>query len=243
MDDEHDFGDIEVVEEEVEEEVCREVAWCRCNFDPQDMFRFTSPRVFTAADGTLQLPQVVGNITIDTLIRNTKQKVPKDILWQTEEERSSLTPLTLVEVLATVPHEDCCRTWTTCRTIMLKRTSKRVKEQVDKMLLSVVVRMCEFWRDRWRDRPTVTEILQIVMNQLPSMTTWCHLTTLELHGLSRDMRENTVLDLVGEQGTQSFVSIWSVLARQRPRFFKKENESKLTVQKGYQPRFLSGTKN
>ena len=42
--------------------------------------------------------------------------------------------------LAAVPAEYWCRTWVAGRTIMLIRTSKRVKEVVDKMRLPAVVR-------------------------------------------------------------------------------------------------------
>ncbi len=45
-------------------------------------------------------------------------------------------------VLATIPTEDWCRTWETDRTIMIRRTSKRVKEEVDKILLPAVVLLC-----------------------------------------------------------------------------------------------------
>jgi hypothetical protein len=50
--------------------------------------------------------------------------------------------------LEAVPAEDWCRTWATGRTIMLRRTSKRVKEVVDKIRLPVVVRLSRsFWDD------------------------------------------------------------------------------------------------
>ena len=43
--------------------------------------------------------------------------------------------------LESIPTDNWGRTWASVRTIMLKRTSKRVKQQVDKMLLSVVVHL------------------------------------------------------------------------------------------------------
>ena len=49
------------------------------------------------------------------------------------------TPLLQLRLEA-IPADDWHRTWAAGRTIMLRRTSKRVKEQVDKMLLPVVVR-------------------------------------------------------------------------------------------------------
>ncbi len=43
--------------------------------------------------------------------------------------------------LRSLPADDWCRTWATGNTIMLRRTSKRLKETVDQMLLPVVVRL------------------------------------------------------------------------------------------------------
>jgi hypothetical protein len=63
--------------------------------------------------------------------------------------------------LEVIPDEDWCRTWETGRTIML-RTSKRVKEVVNKMCLPVIVRLSRiFWGDARND--TNDEKLQIVM--------------------------------------------------------------------------------
>jgi hypothetical protein len=51
-------------------------------------------------------------------------------------------------VLGAIPAEDWGRTWAAGRTIMLRRTSKRVKEVVDKMRLPAVVRLSRsFWDD------------------------------------------------------------------------------------------------
>ena len=67
--------------------------------------------------------------------------------------------------------EDQCRTWAASRTIMLRRTSKRVKEVADKMWLPVVVRLSRsFWDDTRNG--TDAEKLQIMMRQLPLMTAW-----------------------------------------------------------------------
>jgi hypothetical protein len=47
---------------------------------------------------------------------------------------------TITTALDTVPVEDWFRTWAAGRTIMLRWTSKKVKEVVDKMRLPTVVR-------------------------------------------------------------------------------------------------------
>ena len=68
---------------------------------------------------------------------------------------------------------------------MLRRTSKRVKEVVDKMRLPAIVRLS---RSFWDDARNGTEEakLQFVMRQLLAMTARCLITTLELlHGGAR----------------------------------------------------------
>ncbi len=62
---------------------------------------------------------------------------------------------------------------------MLRRTSKRVKEVVDKMRLPVVVRLrWSFWNDARNG--TAAEKLQLVMRQLTVATARCLIITLEL---------------------------------------------------------------
>ncbi len=75
---------------------------------------------------------------------------------------------------------------------MFRRTSKSVKEQMDKMRLPAVVRECRRWSDAMR-RSTWPDSkkLEIVMNQLPLMTVWCHLTTLKVYGLCDCPRKKT----------------------------------------------------
>jgi hypothetical protein len=81
--------------------------------------------------------------------------------------------------LDAVPAEDWCRTWAAGRTIMLRRTSKKVKEIVDTMRMPAVVRLSRnFWGDSRNG--TSAEKVQIVMRQLPLMTAWCRMSTLEL---------------------------------------------------------------
>jgi hypothetical protein len=81
--------------------------------------------------------------------------------------------------LGAVPAEDWCRTWAACRTIMLRRTSKRVKEAVDKMRLPAVVRLSRsFWYDARNG--TNRAKLEFVLRELAAMTRRCHITSLEL---------------------------------------------------------------
>jgi len=163
----------------------------RCNVDLQDKDGCT-PLHLAAHNGhatvTKQLIEAGCNITDIVMrnteqkivMRNTKQKVAGDIL------RWSLPPEYFLDTLAAVPAEDWCRTWAACRTIMLRRTSKMVQEQVDKMRLPAVVHLCELWRKgieinslpRFPPKSSRLQKLQIVMNELPLMTARCRMTTL-----------------------------------------------------------------
>jgi hypothetical protein len=74
--------------------------------------------------------------------------------------------------LDAVPAEDWCRTWAACRTIMLRRTSKRVKEAVDKMCPPSVVRWNRSLWDDARNGTTETK-LEFVWRQLAAMKAGC----------------------------------------------------------------------
>ena len=54
-------------------------------------------------------------------------------------QEGQLAPLE--EVLGAIPAEDWARTWSASRTIMLRNTSKKVKELLEKMSLPTVVRL------------------------------------------------------------------------------------------------------
>ena len=62
---------------------------------------------------------------------------------------------------------------------MLRRTSKKVKKVVEKLLLPAVVRLS---RDFWNDcrNGTREDKLKFVLRQLAAMTACCRITTLEL---------------------------------------------------------------
>ena len=68
---------------------------------------------------------------------------------------------------AAVPDDDWCRTWAAGWTIMLRRTSKKVKEVVDKMRLPAAVRLS---RRFWGDARNGALKGQFVMRQLAVVT-------------------------------------------------------------------------
>ena len=78
-------------------------------------------------------------------------------------------------VLGAIPAEDWDRTWSTGRTIMMRRTSKRVREKVDKMRLTVVVLLSRiFWDDTLNG--TDKENRQLVLRKLRSRFTLISVT-------------------------------------------------------------------
>jgi hypothetical protein len=110
---------------------------------------------------------------------------------------------------------------------MLRRTSKRVKEVVDKMRLPAVVRLS---RSFWDDARNGTEQSkrQFVLRQLTGMSARCRITTLELSYLSMtgphaewlaggvlaQCRELVHLDLSGNQiGSAGAESLAGVLGQ------------------------------
>jgi hypothetical protein len=79
--------------------------------------------------------------------------------------------------LGAIPADDWGRTWETDRTIMLRRTSKRVNEVVDKMRSPIIVKLSRTFLDVVccnRER------LQHILTRLEKMPFWCRITTLEL---------------------------------------------------------------
>jgi Ran GTPase-activating protein (RanGAP) involved in mRNA processing and transport len=97
----------------------------------------------------------------------------------TQTQPASLSADAFAMALGAIPQDDWCRTWAASRTIMLRRTSKRVKEAVDKMCLPAVVRLSRsLWGDTRND--TAAEKLQFVLRQLTSLTDRCRISTLEL---------------------------------------------------------------
>ena len=77
-----------------------------------------------------------------------------------------------------VPAEDWCKTWAADRTIMLRMTSKRVKELVAQVLLPADVRLSSsFWNDASNGH-TAAQKRDHVLAQLAAMK--CRITRLEL---------------------------------------------------------------
>jgi hypothetical protein len=153
---------------------------------------------------------------------------------QTKRTRTtSQAPTTQTALLATdgfaaalgaLPPDDWSRTWAAGRTNMLRRTSKRVREVVDKMRLPAVVCLSRsFWDDARNG--TEKDKRQFVLRQLTFMSARCRITTLKLGGCAltgpqaewlaggvlAQCRELVHLDLscncIGDAGTKSLAGV------------------------------------
>jgi hypothetical protein len=149
------------------------------------------------------------------------------------------------EALAAVPAEDWSRTWAADRTIMLRMTSKRVKELVDKLYTPAVV--CwrrSFFEDerngtvqklylarKYRAAEKLNlllkllaaEKLQLILRQLAALSARCRITTLELEFDDLD------LDLCDEYDPANPCSIWWL-----------DDKEGLTLPEGQDPERLEG---
>ena len=83
------------------------------------------------------------------------------------------------EVLRIVPATDWCSTWDACRTIMLRGTSKKIKNVIDTIRppTDVIVNM-NFWKDICNG--TANEKIQFVMKNVVSLATTCYIRRLVL---------------------------------------------------------------
>jgi hypothetical protein len=105
----------------------------------------------------------------------------------TSEQPSELD---FTHTLVAVPAEDWCRTWEAERTIMLRMTSKRVKEIVDKVRPPAVVRLKRsFWKDD--QKRTFAEKLLFVIAQLTAITSRSQIITLDLSSYENKGNETT----------------------------------------------------
>jgi hypothetical protein len=112
-----------------------------------------------------------------------KQSAAQKKRTRTTRQATQTQPLLLaadafVAALGAVP-EDWCRAWAASWSIMLRRTSKKVKEVVDKMRLPAVVRLSRSFWDDARNGTGETK-LAFVLRQLTAMTAGGIIITLEL---------------------------------------------------------------
>jgi hypothetical protein len=117
--------------------------------------------------------QAGGKGKIEKCKQRAAQKKRTHTTWKSTQTQPLLLAVDyFAAALECMLDDDWCRTWAAGRTIMLRRTSKRVKEVVDKMRLPAVVRLSRrFWDDARNG--TAAQKLQFVLRQLAAMTAQC----------------------------------------------------------------------
>jgi hypothetical protein len=106
-------------------------------------------------------------------------KAPTTMQATATEQTTGLAANAFTAVLAAVPADSWSRTWPAERTMMLRMSSKSVRDIVDKLRPPAFVR----WRMSFLDdrlNGTGTERKHFVFRQLTALTAVCHITTLEL---------------------------------------------------------------
>ncbi len=117
-----------------------------------------------------------------------------------------------VAALEAIPADDWCRTWAAGRTFMVRRTSKVVKEVVDKMRLPAVVRLS---RSFWGEAKVVQEsfVSQTLMVSQALMV-WQTLFN-KYQGAGGEVDEAGVLQLVVDVSVSLGLSVNRRIAEQR----------------------------
>ncbi len=153
--------------------------WPHANGHATDAKPHSSLRREVSRHGRNAQPQRIG-IHAEQGKKDYEQKERTRTTRQaTQTQPALLAADAFVAALGAVPAEDWCRTWAADRTIMLTRTSKKVKEAVDKMRLPAVVRLSRsFWDDA--SNGTKEAKLEFVLRKLAAITARCRITTLAM---------------------------------------------------------------
>ena len=118
-------------------------------------------------------------------LSTAEKKRPRTTRQATETQPVLFTAdASLAAALEAVPADDWGRNWAPCRTMMLRRTSKRVKGAVDKLRLPAVVRVCAFDFSpafEWLHGPQSGSMQNpLVWSLLASVTAQVRISTLDL---------------------------------------------------------------
>ena len=111
--------------------------------------------------------------------RAAQQKRTRTTSQATTTQPALLAPDAFATALRAVPPDDWCRTWAAGRTIILRRTSKRVKEVVDKMCPPAFVCLSRSFLANVAPE-AVPRKMKRIPEQLSLIPSWCRITRLEL---------------------------------------------------------------
>jgi hypothetical protein len=120
-----------------------------------------------------------GSVFIQTT--NEKRNSAQLKKCPTSMDMSALARDVFVDALAAIPADDWCKSWPAERTIMLRMTSKKVKEAVDKLCPPVVVCLSKkFYKDTVNF--TSSQIVLHILTQFSTLPSLCRITTANLSG-------------------------------------------------------------
>ena len=113
-------------------------------------------------------------------VAEQSKKARTTTIQTTPAEQASKPPSdAFTAALVAIPADDWCRTWAADRTMLLRMTSKRVKEVVDRLRPPAAVKVSKAFRADAR-HGTAAEQLQHILRQLEKMTCHCRITGLDL---------------------------------------------------------------
>ena len=139
--------------------------------------------IIIADYGNHKVRKITTDGTVSTLagsgsIMLTEGDFPPDLqAVQKQHMTNLLLPHVFLDALTAIPADDWGRTWAADRTIVLRRTSKTVKEQLDKMRLPAIVRLRTGISYKASLRLGTNTL---IMSDLTNMVSKCLLTTVVL---------------------------------------------------------------
>jgi hypothetical protein len=118
-----------------------------------------------------------------TVAEQSKKARTTTIQTPPTEQASEPPPDAFTAALVAIPADDWCRTWAENRTMLLRMTSKRVQEVVNRLRRPAVVKVRKAFRADTR-HGTAAEQLQHILRQVEKMTCHCRITRLDLSSCS-----------------------------------------------------------
>ena len=103
-------------------------------------------------------------------VAEQRKKVHSTIQTTSTEQTPELAADAFTAALGAIPADDWCRTWAADRTIMLRMTSKRVKEAVDKLRPPAHVKASKTFIKDARNGTAAERLQHIIFRRLETMT-------------------------------------------------------------------------
>ena len=172
--------------------------------------------IIIADYGNHKVRKITTDGTVSTLagsgsIMLTEGDFPPDLqAVQKQHMTNLLLPHAFLDALTAIPADDWGRTWAADRTIVLRRTSKTVKQQLDKMRLPAIVRLRTGISYKASLRLGTNTL---IMSDLTNMVSKCLLTTVVLDFSGRGDKSRSNWTSLGELTCADVARFARVLAQ------------------------------